>query len=105
MTNAKHTPGPWAVDENDHQWITADCDGLIVAEIPYGEGEETDRHHEINDANARLIAAAPELLEALRDMVRINQNKEGYFRGHSHAESGSVYEQARAAIAKAEGAA
>lgn len=68
MTKAQHTPGPWSIDSNDAQWITADCDGLVVAEIPYGEGNEGDRHHEVNDANAQIIAAAPDLLEALEKL-------------------------------------
>ena len=54
----KHTPGPW---EQKHQGmlcqiaINSDSDTLATV---YGESGE-------NLANARLIAAAPELLEAL----------------------------------------
>lgn len=54
MTN-KHTPGPW---KHDDTW------GLIK----HGR-EEICALHSGNSANARLIAAAPELLEALLDAL------------------------------------
>lgn len=49
-----HTPGPWALRRHavNHQTLTGDAPGLIA-----------DIH---DDANARLIAAAPDLLAALR---------------------------------------
>jgi hypothetical protein len=53
MTDTKHTPGPWVRNET---W------GLIVS----GDGEVAALHSG-NEANARLIAAAPELLAALED--------------------------------------
>jgi hypothetical protein len=52
-----HTPGPWAVDNLTVRWgsyLVADCD--------------IDRQGECQ-ANARLIAAAPDLLDALRLLV------------------------------------
>jgi len=58
----KHTPGPW---EQKHQGmlcqiaINSDSDTLATV---YGESGE-------NLANARLIAAAPELLEALEMII------------------------------------
>ena len=58
-----HTPGPWdvqnALGDGPNKWIYAD--GLYVAEVD-GEREEAE-------ANARLIAAAPDLLTALKDAV------------------------------------
>lgn len=51
--NANHTPGPWRVDS---VW------GLIK----HGKTEICALHSG-NAANARLIAAAPELLMVLRD--------------------------------------
>lgn len=55
-----HTPGPWWIEnekDNEGPWEISDCYGR-TAEV-YGEGEE-------GAANARLIAAAPELLDALK---------------------------------------
>jgi hypothetical protein len=97
----QHTPGPWAIDPNDGWLITADCDGLVVAEIPYGDlGEESgDRHHETNEANARLIAAAPRLMQALKSMV-------GRFGGSATVQlDRDALREARAAIAEVTGGA
>ena len=91
----QHTPGPWAVSP-DHifrnqadifeiHWSTI---GECIAECVHGE------------ANARLIAAAPELLEALQHIRRCIP-----FGGFAqiHHDS-STCEQIDAAIAKATGA-
>ena len=60
---ATHTPGPWNVGTG---WIYAGakpkgakfiCEGLPISAEGY--------------ANAHLIAAAPELLEALRELVEL----------------------------------
>lgn len=59
-----HTRGPWKVNkygsigagENGHEPIVANVEPF------YG----TDRKHGDHQANARLIAAAPKLLEALK---------------------------------------
>lgn len=67
--STKHTPGPWGVeyDNADYngggQWYNA---GPAKVWFPYNvrKREEDEAH-----ANARLIAAAPELLEALQDLV------------------------------------
>lgn len=66
-----HTPGPWRV-ERRHDGIPFgvsspstmrhDMDTLCL--VPSG-GEWADRLHELQ-ANARLIAAAPDLLDTLR---------------------------------------
>jgi hypothetical protein len=58
-----HTPGPWICDsEKDmfdsdkRTWLVTTADGTLLADcIPWERG-----------ADARLIAEAPELLEALR---------------------------------------
>ena len=56
---SKHTPGPW--EHNDYQIIAGET---VIANCTYG-----DRNS--NNANdARLIAAAPELLEALQYAIK-----------------------------------
>lgn len=61
---SKHTPGPWAVDESRH-------DGCINRIEPFrhigmASGYQVNPgDREENEANARLMAAAPDLLEAL----------------------------------------
>lgn len=52
-----HTPGPWAVNDDDPTEVVTRHGRLVAACHYRGEAK----------ANARLIAAAPELLEALLD--------------------------------------
>ncbi len=60
MPNA-YTPGPWAADK--FGLVTAGKNRLHIAQaMTTGMGKAAD-------ANAALIAAAPELLEALRTIV------------------------------------
>ena len=91
----KHTPGPWVVDDLvDGHDIHAPEAGCHVAtasdpEMVWGAiGREAD---------ARLIAAAPELLEALEATVSLLEKL-----GHVSDNSLTVG-AARAAIAKAKG--
>jgi hypothetical protein len=71
MSDMQHTPGPWAVhpvlarvdafDAIDPSGL--DGDGLPICQMLW----PTElRSEDETDANARLIAAAPELLEALK---------------------------------------
>ena len=53
MTEAKHTPGPW---DDSKTIIVRGLNFLASAHFETAEGE----------ANARLIAAAPDLLDALK---------------------------------------
>ena len=127
----KHTPGPWLIDGRtvyalQHGGWRKGKEVLVnrfsahvqrVPDCPEGEAE----------ANARLIASAPDLLaenEMLRDYVRQMMNVPEFARNHmkdqciaellaalkmlvAHCEAGlddeSDLEFARAAIAKAEG--
>jgi hypothetical protein len=91
MRESKHTPGPWIVGRG--------ADGLPIIHTapdtvsPSGQGvahickRAMCQDHE---ANARLIAAAPDLLEALRALL---WKPDGWVE----------QENARAALAKAEG--
>lgn len=60
-TKSAHTPGPWRLGpiHSDGSFAIHSNKGSIVHAIPFGSTLQ-DR-----DANARLIAAAPEMLEAL----------------------------------------
>ena len=63
--NAAHTPGPWETfdDEEGHTFIFS-RDGVRIARV---FGQQGPWH----EANADLIVAAPELLEALRELSGI----------------------------------
>ena len=93
MMEGKHTPGPWFVTP----------DGFRVTDKPVWFDQDGSRHGETpnivifaeTQANARLIAAAPELLEALVNLLRVHEGE-----GGTKYHAGDI---ARAAIAKATG--
>ncbi|HFD7741096.1 TPA: hypothetical protein ACF54C_004942 [Serratia marcescens] len=70
MSGFKGTPGPWEVDRNNvHSGRIATihhCIGNDWVEIWSPDWPDTEEKQE---ANARLISAAPELLEALQELV------------------------------------
>lgn len=61
-----HTPGPWEVQSHGHDfWVDTPCDPpQHRQDICRMSFRMTD--HKVSADNARLIAAAPELLEALQ---------------------------------------
>jgi hypothetical protein len=68
MTTIQHTPGPW---QQDWQFIVApDPDGvhpdIYIAEIAEEDSDGRIASREQQEANGRLIVAAPAMLEALR---------------------------------------
>lgn len=75
--SVQHTPGPWSYRprEYDDWGFVRAVDGNLVAvakdsSIPLSEHDAfRARGADPYEANARLIAAAPDLLEALRDVV------------------------------------
>lgn len=60
----KHTPGPWSADpEGAHAVSIEGADGSVVCDV-HGAADDP-----LCEANAKLIAAAPALLEALRQIL------------------------------------
>ena len=93
---AEHTPGPWKAPMMHGE--AGPTTGYVWAEEPHGGPVAVVCHTVANPdiamtANARLIAAAPDMLAVLR---RVDDNLSLYGRDQ-------VKEAARAAIAKAEG--
>jgi len=69
MSNPKHTPGPWTLRQESDRFIhivEPNSDAGIAAVLT----EHDEDGLAIDQANARLIAAAPELLEALKSVVK-----------------------------------
>lgn len=86
----KHTPGPWERDADNDVVVTVLGRVLRLAKVSGGSPQEW-----IDNAN--LIAASPDLLAALRDIVA-NIDK-----GGCPVRGSVMHETGRAAIAKAEG--
>lgn len=59
-----HTPGPWGLMSGMPTNVLDDS-GVRVARCDF----DCDLDHPEASANARLIASAPELLDALRDVL------------------------------------
>lgn len=100
MSEARHTPGPWQNQEmlsgttSAHgsrvvSFITTGPENVADVCDSRGISEEEAR------ANARLIAAAPELLEALAKLIGCID--------HGSDDPTATLDAARAAIAKATG--
>lgn len=64
----KHTPGPWVVEILPSGRITVTAGQFFITGDDGGLG--------LCIENARLIAAAPELLDALRELVACKRMKE-----------------------------
>ena len=69
-----HTPGPWAHGQQgcESGWIeitAADDRNPVACATPAKPGTAEERRDAETRANARLIAAAPELLEALQELL------------------------------------
>ena len=84
---AQHTPGPWRQGKNANLWIYSE-QRLIVKVCPDSIS---------SGANARLIAAAPDLLEALEAV------NEAFHRESLVEHRGDVMPKVWAAIRKAKG--
>jgi len=101
--SAKHWLGPWRMEESYlASFERADVIGILDASgrpvCGVGPQDDKDQGWTAEEiANVRLIAAAPELLDALRDIIAIDANHD------SMDDTLQRYKTARAAIAKAEG--
>jgi hypothetical protein len=95
-----HTPGPWNMVEASGGWLIGprETDGPDyvgdVHRLAKGRSDEE------SEANARLIATAPELLRALRDALPFINCRECELH-NPYVED--IRDAARAAIAKARG--
>jgi len=110
MSAPKHTPGPWTVggigsvkgtDSSDI--FIQDRRGASIAHVIYNEPGGDDPAECM--ADARLIAAAPDLLEALKEIIDFIGPKDPVCIKGPNCETCRLADAARAAITKAEGGA
>lgn len=79
MSNTKHTPGPWEICE--HSWadtgIYTEGGGKRIAGLSIYDEATEKTQSKLEDqmlANAKLIAAAPDLLKALQELHHYTVN-------------------------------
>jgi hypothetical protein len=94
MTEHKHTPGPWRVGYGFAETGVFSADGETLVANTHGSARNFSREEQIaeQDANACLIAAAPDMLAALEAALSTGV-----------LEHGGIADIVRAAIAKATG--
>lgn len=95
-TITAHTPGPWTV--TGHSWSHS----IVANSEQIARLNHTGTPANIAEANARLIAAAPDLLAALKAMINTH-GMHGPCSKNSCADCNRAYTQAHAAIDYAEG--
>lgn len=69
MSTPSHTPGPWTIDayaEGKHDYLVTHSSGGLRSHIARLYDSALCNEHGATEANARLIAAAPDLLAACR---------------------------------------
>ena len=111
MTETKFTPGPWEAHDGQIWETYPDIDDQwrfkkVLADIRHNTGWPKHQKIEGSEANAHLIAAAPELYAALEwyaEQSRLARSiySEGDEGRHALASDGG--EKALAALAKARG--
>ncbi len=99
----EHTPGPWKCHSGMVWKADETEDGYPIARM---ERETPKTIPTERDANAHLIAAAPELLEACEDLLQALDNCPGTFNYSPLDEFMAILvveDRARQAISKAKG--
>lgn len=93
---SKHTSGPWTVDpgQGDYMGAILGASGVPVCTFGYCTTYYPVEGDPPTDADARLIASAPDLLEALQQCIDFLPDR---------GLPGIAKDKARAAIAKATG--
>lgn len=99
---SKHTKGPWKVipynDNGDHGFAVQNASGEQICETKrYSNGWRTKLYDQAQD-NAKLIAAAPDMLEALLAVVNAH---EGAIVGGANPACSAAWDLALNAISQA----
>lgn len=87
----KFAPAPWVIEESWDDFIVKDANGadIIFQDGPYGTPT-------ILESNVHLIAAAPELYKALKDLVGLYYGIDNQGRAGDYAENAlKILEKAR----------
>ena len=109
---SKHTPGSWHVGKvgkyvpnrvyNDNGWLVAITLNYEASTINYEERPPYPELYEIQKANARLIAAAPDMMDVLKRLRALMDGKSSVGSSIRYCDR-ELYDDIQDAIAKAEG--
>ena len=113
-----HTPGPWKITESANAIVVMGPNAQHVVIIPLfkeyawskeeWEGLNLEEKNKVSIANARLVAAAPELLECLQHIQGIVSESQGVAGWHQNGQIASwdelgLREEIDAVLAKVRG--
>ena len=96
--STQHTPGPWSVTDGHYPSFKEISGPSFKISVVMWATDLTEDDYQKRDADLRLIAAAPDLLEALQRMLDAPSHG-------THEAMRRANEAARAAIVKATGVA
>lgn len=93
MSKQQHTPAPWRASriQNDRWYYIVGPKGNVI-----GFPDSDEMGQEEHRANSMLMAASPDLLDVLRDMIANSEP-------HDNDEAFAVRERAKKIVAKATG--
>ena len=84
----KFSKGNWNVsDDTSECYLVKSDDGGLIAFVYDGDIDEEAIHMDVVEANAKLIAAAPDLLEALTNILKIVEDSEGVVGYHLNGDT------------------
>ena len=92
-----HTPGPWFISGTRTKYIEARIPGGMIQEVAAcGPTAADNGYGPQQEGNARLMAAAPDLLEALEKLLE-------FWQPSGSPEEHDIQAEGYAAIARAKG--
>lgn len=96
MEEFKGTHGPWNYCADEPDYVTDSNDNIAVARVTRYNADTEAQH-----ANAKLIAASPELLTAIQQLLEIYDDQSG--KVWTTSSKRRALDDARAAVNKALG--
>lgn len=106
-----HTPGPWIADQHfgerqgARRYILILRPGNDPVPVAIVHISADGYGHDEGEANTNLIVAAPDMVDALQDVLRCPQAAPWLARLQSTNGGTNVFDAVRAAVCKAKGAA
>jgi len=95
----QHTPGEWVIVKEKNNFDVESIDGETLIAIIVNQAGEN-----VTQDNAKLIAAAPEMLEALNSLMEYKRIIDQWMASSRDSQAGkfeSIFNKAEAAIKKA----